>query len=950
MNENENDIGPQNMSLLRRGTKKFNSQKTINLMTDSLTSIAQKIISLYPKGIYSIFDTPEPKENEVFLTLIFNSNDRFYNKYYPKIKKISTIMDSGISLNDLQEDSENSILINNNNNQDKKKDNINILNDLNESINSLYADSNYYKLNPTQNEIYNRIEDNNIFRALLKEVLSEVQKSNELLLETVLNKFAEYKSKQLKEKYPDYFEKCTKLYVSSNPDNTNSTYLQYYEFHYEDFLLIFCSLIRYFTGLNIKIEISDIIPKKLLLIIYGNEENYETFAEFFGMELQLKPYAFKYDNFIFKELGKINIKDSIKSLSYEEKLSYSMNLNNSLDISLLSQSNINKSNQFWEFSQNDQTAFPPYMPFEKSKILKYRTYERNDNYHDCENDPDFHKGINYCNHDTCIFRNIDKLRLINKSLEQLFKNNTLIKYNILYMIVYKRNYICYAEKLKTESLFDDCNKIFSKHHVYKLVNTIRNYFGEYFSFYFLWCTYFCNWMILPSLIGFLVFIVGTNQDEILHNYEIKTIKKLTLNTYDIFLIILCIFITIWAMLFLKVWKQKEQLFSYFWGMENYEKIEPLNENFIPNKTYDFLFGEKIKIFSNLSSFIRRFISYIVLGMMIIIRLVSVHYIYKIKSKEQYSQSLKWNIIFGCITGLTLKLMSILYDFIARLFCEWENYEKLSQKQNALAFKLILFEFVNNYSTLFYIAFYKTYSKQKCFYDNCFKELEIQLYLLLLINFSFNLYEILYPLIMFHFRLRKIKKFPLLKPKKYSIEYQILSNGYNTLIYDYNKRIIIFGFVCLFSVAAPLTPIFCLILSYLEIYVDVYKIFNLNRIAIIEGASGIDIYNSVLKMFYFIGMLTSVALILFSNPHLLNLKYYVDFSILKNKDFINKFILFAIIENFILILMNTFNYNDLPNWFNHLSEYKSIYNRKYFNRDYTHLPHMIYIEENKNNNK
>ena len=34
------------------------------------------------------------------------------------------------------------------------------------------------------------------------------------------------------------------------------------------------------------------------------------------------------------------------------------------------------------------------MPFEKIKKLKFRTYERNDNYHDCENDPDFHKGIN----------------------------------------------------------------------------------------------------------------------------------------------------------------------------------------------------------------------------------------------------------------------------------------------------------------------------------------------------------------------------------------------------------------------------------------------------------------------------------------------------------------------------------------------------------------------------
>jgi hypothetical protein len=232
------------------------------------------------------------------------------------------------------------------------------------------------------------------------------------------------------------------------------------------------------------------------------------------------------------------------------------------------------------------------------------------------------------------------------------------------MIVYKRNYISYGDKLLTQSLFNDTSKIFSKHHVYRLVNTIRNYFGEYISFYFLWCTSFCNWMLLPSLIGFLVFIVGANQDEILQNYEIKTIKKLTLNTYDIFLIILCIFITIWAMLFLKVWRQNEQLFSYFWGMENYEKIEPLNGNFTPNKTYDFLFGEKIKVFSTVSSNFRRFVSYIVLGMMIIIRLVSVHYIYKIKNKEKYSQSLKWNIIFGCITGLTLKLMSILYEFIA----------------------------------------------------------------------------------------------------------------------------------------------------------------------------------------------------------------------------------------------------------------------------------------------
>ena len=81
MSDKEIEIGPQNISLLRRGTRKFTLQKPLKSIPDVLNSMAEKIILLYPKGIYSIFDTPEPKENEVYKTLIFNCNDRFYNKF-----------------------------------------------------------------------------------------------------------------------------------------------------------------------------------------------------------------------------------------------------------------------------------------------------------------------------------------------------------------------------------------------------------------------------------------------------------------------------------------------------------------------------------------------------------------------------------------------------------------------------------------------------------------------------------------------------------------------------------------------------------------------------------------------------------------------------------------------------------------------------------------------------
>ena len=39
----------------------------------------------------------------------------------------------------------------------------------------------------------------------------------------------------------------------------------------------------------------------------------------------------------------------------------------------------------------------------------------------------------------------------------------------------------------------------------------------------------------------------------------------------------------------------------------------------------------------------------------------------------------------------------------------------------------------------------------------------------------------------------------------------------------------FGFVCLFSVGAPLTPLFVLIINIIESFADIYKLFNLLRV-------------------------------------------------------------------------------------------------------------------------
>ena len=940
---------PYNMQLLKQTTRNLNLKEINSFkLVKNNKKITDQILNLFPNGIEDLFNTKNPNDDEVYLILIFNCNENFVRKFYPKMKN-SILENENFEMKNLNEKEKNSnenekisnekisnenfsnfntnfnnfnTNFNNNFNDDE-----NLFETLNESKISFKISEN--SLENSENLIFNQINinfimeklhDTETYKKLLKLILSEMNKSNEELLDSIINKYSEINSEKLKKENENYYKIALKFYkeIQINFGNELEMIDFYYEFHYEDFIFLFCCVIKFFTGLNLKLEIDN--NNRLVIFVFGEEKIYEKISEFFGIELLLKNYALEYE--ILTENKKIsseneNFLGKIKNLFKNKK-------NDEKNENFINKNHLNF--QFCDYSNEEinKFGFPPHFSYENSKKMKFQLYEKNDDYHNC---------FFNCEHEKIsLFRNIEKLRIINKSLEFFIKFDFLKKNNILHKKIYKRNFLSYENK----NLFYDLSfSLIKKRNLLNFINSIRNFFGEYYSFYFLFVEEFLIWMIFPSFFGILIKIL------IFPSENIETIKKVKFNYYDFTLILFCIGISLWATLFMKSWKKKEKIYKYFWGMENYEKNENILENFKPNLNFPFIFGEKIKTVTFLQKFIIKTISYGILTIMVYIRLISVHYIYKIKYKY-YNNSLKNNIIFSSFSALILKIFSILYEIIARAFCNWENYEKKSQRNFGLGIKLIMFEFVNNYSSLFYIAFYKSYSNQKCLNENCYFELEIQLYLLLLINFSINLYEIFYPILMYFFnKKQKIIKFG-------SIQNQILLTNYETLIYDFNERIISFGFVCLFSVAAPLTPIFVLILTFFENFVDIYKFSNLVYVESISGADGIDIYNKVLKVFYFIGMLNSVALVLFSNPHLINTKGYESvnvFQMLKNNDFLAKFVIFAIVENLILVGMKIIDGDFLPFWFKNIEEFKSVYVKKFFNRENENLPHLMI----KNNN-
>ena len=454
-------------------------------------------------------------------------------------------------------------------------------------------------------------------------------------------------------------------------------------------------------------------------------------------------------------------------------------------------------------------------------------------------------------------------------------------------------------------------------------------------------------MIFPIIIGIITKFIKIYFKQPLKDQEKEISEGIKYNYYDVLRFIICFFIIIWADIFSKIWKQKEKIFSYFWGMENLRDKEPLNENFKPDKEINFLFDQKLRTFTDKNYWIRNIISYLLTLTLILIRVFIVHIVlgYIIGQSDTI-------IILGLssISGTLSLICSLIFEYLAKKLTEFENHQKLRNQRNSLAFKLFLFEFFNNYYCLFYYAYIKPYKDLKKYYTDKLYGTDVkfegeyslmvkdQLNILLIINLLSSIanFFVYYGQYLF-------SKF-FYKPSNINyITKQLFCKIYDDdLIIDYNRKIILLGFVCMFPLVATMTPIYVVIILILEFIIDYIKITKFSRVGNIRGASGIDIYNSIVKFIYYCGIINIGGLIIYTkqceqkNQYLSNITLE---SIFTNKYVVFALCGFALFENVILICFSTINYNLKPMWFKHLEQYKAIYLRKYYNREDKNLPHL-----------
>jgi len=899
-NEKSSDISQiNNIENLKNN---YLNQSQDSFMSEDNNDKLKKIFGKYNSNIKSLIYADPPNKDDVFLVLIFQGTLDFVKKYIYFAQRKDSFMDDDINK---EPDDDNTAPIELKDKDETKDETINE-NDLKKTnlIKIYENDKDKFR------EIFgNKIEQTHKFIKVIKNVFKELDKTEDKLIEKIIFYYGNIMSEKIKKECEEYYNACLEeleIYKEKNENKVDKSLLRhYYELTFEDFIFIFSCIVNYFTGIEIKLELRNSSSKDVFLLLYCNgEETYEKLADIFDYELQLKPYALnyrepseKYNNSNIN-LNKRKLSSSDKSLGYSKTI----NINKISDLKLPS--------LLYEF-QTKEKEFkfsPPYRDFNINKESKYRRYLPNDESHLCKNDPDFSRELEptECHKNCSKFRSIDKFRLIHQSLNYIMTISHLYKNGLLKMIINKRNNIVYQE-LNIFKLFFNLIKFGKSDYLYT-VNTIRNFFGESVAFYFLWIYFFSLWSLPPIIIGIFIYSIP-----FLKSQKQETVKKILnfLDSYDLPSIIFGLIILVCTWMFLKSWEQKEKIFRYLWGVEKEENTNSISEYFVPDKIEPFILGENIMESSYYTKF-KKIISVFIIIWLILMRIYLDYLIYNphLLKDTQITNFIKQ---FQIWIPLVIKMISVFNNYIANLLSIWENYETKSKQQSSFAWKLVLLEFFNYYTTLTRVAIVNNWDYQQ--------QMKKTIYIFLSLDIGTSIFEFFIQLIKYLYKNGTLSTSNKINKKKKissTIEHQIYSQQISNIIPYMNKRMIRFGYLCIFSAQAPLTPIIIFGVNLIETFFELYKFFYLYRVEIIEKARGIGVYNSIIQTMFFVGMLVNVVLVFFHQN--------------ERQNFVIVIFIIVVFEN-LLFFINLLNIdNFLPFWYLNLSEIKSLYDKKYYSRE------------------
>ncbi|XP_048385780.1 anoctamin-10 [Stegostoma tigrinum] len=378
------------------------------------------------------------------------------------------------------------------------------------------------------------------------------------------------------------------------------------------------------------------------------------------------------------------------------------------------------------------------------------------------------------------------------------------------------------------------------------LDEIQKYFGQSIALYFAFLEYFTFALFPMAVIG-VPYYVFAWQD------------------YDKY-IVFATFNLVWSTIVLEVWKRWCSRLSYKWGTLTMKRVfeEPrpgfhgtLGVNPATGRkepTYP-SYRRQLRIYLVSVPFVCLSLYICLLVMMIYFRMEDLVSAYNEEAETIFSNILLY--VPSVVYALVIEIMNRIYRYAATFLTSWENHRLESSYQNHLVLKVLVFNFVNCFASLFYIAFIL----------QDMKLLRQNLAALLITSQIINQFvESLFPYWLQKRRKKIIKQKLSIssEEKELPLTDQVKLEGKMDMFLgtfdDYLELFQQFGYVSLFSCVYPLAAILAILNNITEVFSDALKMCCVFKRPFSQPEPDIGVWLLAFETMGVISVMTNCALI------------------------------------------------------------------------------------------
>mmetsp|Transcript_38893 Transcript_38893/g.91588 ORF Transcript_38893/g.91588 Transcript_38893/m.91588 type:complete len:764 (-) Transcript_38893:166-2457(-) len=349
-------------------------------------------------------------------------------------------------------------------------------------------------------------------------------------------------------------------------------------------------------------------------------------------------------------------------------------------------------------------------------------------------------------------------------------------------------------------------------------NKIHDYFGDKVAYYYLFMSYYWKMLVLPGLVGILLQVVDLME---------ATPDNSTTVPF-------CVLLSTWALFMPHFWRRQEAKYAIAWGNLGLEpEFEPARPAYYGEPRINpvtaqvepyYPFRERLKKYI-FSFFVMIFVLALAIGN--VLMLMILRHLYR-NALPAYGR-----VVFQVLTAAAVEIVNYAITKIVAAITDWENHRTQNEFETSFLIKTLLAKFVNSFSALYYLAFFKEHfklgdyamecGKNRNGEEDCLLDLQAQLGVFVLFHIVVqNIFEVVVPQLRARYRGFTLDRN---RAELSGVEQQAKKERYNAFS-DFDETLVTHGYATLFAVAAPWVCIAVCFGVMLEIFLDMRRLTSI----------------------------------------------------------------------------------------------------------------------------